>query len=282
MSVKTDANGRRWISVEVEVPGTPEQVWEAIATGPGISSWFVPTEIRTREDGTRMITSSFGPGMESVAPATAWDPPRHFAKESAGMAPGSPPLATEWFVEALSGGTCKVRVVHSLIASGEEWDNQLTGVEKGWPGFFAILQRYLAHFAGQPAASFRLMGFAPAPLAQAWAALGVQLGLDGAGAGAGAGAALRPPAGTPVLAGRVERVTDAAGGAQPEALLALDQPAPGTAFVNALEMGGRVFLGVAVYLYGGGAAEAASREEPAWQQWMAQRFPAGAPMPGRE
>ncbi|MGZ3141244.1 hypothetical protein ACVDFE_04405 [Lentzea chajnantorensis] len=29
------------ISKEVEVGGTPEQVWDAIATGPGIDSWFM-------------------------------------------------------------------------------------------------------------------------------------------------------------------------------------------------------------------------------------------------
>jgi hypothetical protein len=31
MSVKIDESGRRWVAVEVEVPGTPEQVWHAIA-----------------------------------------------------------------------------------------------------------------------------------------------------------------------------------------------------------------------------------------------------------
>ena len=46
MSVKQEANGRRSVQVEFEVPGTPEEVWQAIATGPGISSWFVPTEYR--------------------------------------------------------------------------------------------------------------------------------------------------------------------------------------------------------------------------------------------
>lgn len=30
--------GRR-IELDVEVPGTPEEVWHAIATGPSISSW---------------------------------------------------------------------------------------------------------------------------------------------------------------------------------------------------------------------------------------------------
>ena len=45
MSIKKEANGRRSVQVEVEVPGTPEQVWQAIATGPGVSAWFVPTEV---------------------------------------------------------------------------------------------------------------------------------------------------------------------------------------------------------------------------------------------
>ena len=35
MPVKKDASGRRSVEAEVEVPGTPEEVWQAIATGPG-------------------------------------------------------------------------------------------------------------------------------------------------------------------------------------------------------------------------------------------------------
>ena len=79
MSVKKEESGRRSVQVEVEVPGTPEEVWQAIATGPGVSSWFVPTEIL--EDGT--VVAQFGPGMESRATRTAWEPPHRFAAESA-------------------------------------------------------------------------------------------------------------------------------------------------------------------------------------------------------
>ena len=46
MSVKKEASGRRSVQVEVEVPGTPEEVWQAIATGPG---YFV----LVRADGVR-------------------------------------------------------------------------------------------------------------------------------------------------------------------------------------------------------------------------------------
>lgn len=41
----------RVIDLSVEVPGTPEQVWSAIATGPGISSWFIPHEVAEHEGG---------------------------------------------------------------------------------------------------------------------------------------------------------------------------------------------------------------------------------------
>ncbi len=49
MSVKKEASGRRSVQVEVEVPGTPEEVGQTIATGPGISSWFVPAEFEMRD-----------------------------------------------------------------------------------------------------------------------------------------------------------------------------------------------------------------------------------------
>ena len=40
MAVHKDDSGRRKVQVEVEVPGTPEEVWRAIATAEGISSWL--------------------------------------------------------------------------------------------------------------------------------------------------------------------------------------------------------------------------------------------------
>ena len=49
MSVTIEASGRRSVQTELDVVGTPEQVWEAIATGPGISAWFVPTDIEERD-----------------------------------------------------------------------------------------------------------------------------------------------------------------------------------------------------------------------------------------
>src|SRR4051794_38416305 len=62
MSVKKEPSGRRSIQVEVEVPGSPEEVWQAIATGPGVSSWFVPTEMEEVDGKPVAVKSNFGPG----------------------------------------------------------------------------------------------------------------------------------------------------------------------------------------------------------------------------
>jgi uncharacterized protein YndB with AHSA1/START domain len=261
MSVKKDASGRRWIEVEIEVPGTPEEVWQAIATGPGVSSWFVPTE--EREDGT--VVSHFGPGMDAVARKTAWEPPHRFAAESPGFGPNAPPLATEWVVEARSGGTCVVRVVHSLFASTDDWDDQLETIESGWPWFFSVLRLYLAHFRAQPCSAFRVLGVAEDSGPEAWHAFTLPLGLAGAGIGQQCSAGT----GAPPLAGRVERT--GAGGHPQAVLLRLDEPAPGIASMFAHAMGGQVHLIMDFYLYGERAAAAAGRDEPLWHAWINQR-----------
>ena len=272
MPVKKDASGRRWISVEAEVPGTPEQVWRAIATGAGISAWFVPSKVEEREGG--LASSSFGPGMDSTSTITRWEPPHRWASESkeAGMAPGMPPVADEWTVEAKSGGTCIVRVVHSLYADGDDWDNQLEGFESGWPSFFRILRLYLQHFPGQPSAAMAPNGMAPGPRATAWKVLTGALGITDARPGQ----AVRSAPGAPSFSGVVEHV---GADPKPELLLRLDGPAPGTAHLFPMEMGDKVFLSVRLYLYGETAAAAVAGEEPRWQTWMGEHFPVGDAVP---
>src|SRR5690606_35974784 len=158
MPVKKDENGRRYVQAEVEVPGSPEDVWRAIATGDGISSWFVPTTSDQRVGGR--VVCSFGPGMDSVANITEWDPPRRFSAETE-EGPGT--VATEWIVESRGGGTCVVRVVHRWFADTDDWDSQFEGHAYGWATtFFRILRLYLTHFAGQPCSPFDLSALSKA------------------------------------------------------------------------------------------------------------------------
>jgi len=276
MPIRVDASGRRSVQAEVEVPGTPEEVWAAIATGPGVSSWFVPTDVEMGDKGVPVkVVSHFGPGnsMDSVANVTAWNPPHRFSADSNDMGPSDPTVATEWIVEARAGGTCIVRVVHSWFASTDDWDNQFEGHEHGWRAFFRILRLYLSHFRGQPCTAFQLMAVAPEPAAAAWESLVGPLGL----AGAAAGQRVKAASGAPVLAGFVEQAGEAA---HPELLIRLDEPGPGLAHLFALPMGGQVYLPVRLYLYGPAASGIAERTGPTWQRWLAERFPpVGDPSP---
>jgi len=268
MSVKVESSGRRSIQVEVEVPGTPEEVWQAIATGPGISSWFAPAEIEERDGKPVALAMNFGPGMESRSVVTAWDAPRAFTSEADGWFPGSPPVATEWSVEARAGGVCVVRVVQSLFASTDDWDDQLIGTEAGIPGALHILRMYLAHFRGQPSSFMQFMAPIEGTPADAWAALTEALGFGGAGDGEG----WAVPAGVPALGGVVEHVEES----PPGALLRLDQPGPGIAALFTMDFGGPVMATFSFYLYGDRAAETVARETPRWKAWIQERFPAPA------
>ena len=272
MPVNMDSAGRRSVQVEVEVPGTPVEVWRAIATAAGISSWFVPTTSENDASGAPVkFTSNFGPGMASVAAVTGWDPPRSFSAESKDLGPDAPAVATQWIVEARGGGVCVVRVVHSLFASTDDWDAQLEAWEGGWPDFFRLLRLYLTHFSGEPCTAFQLTGFAPAPRKAAWQALFKGLGLETVTAGR----QVRSSGTAPEIAGTVERAGEEA--YQEEMLLRLDAPAPGIAHMFAMDMGEQVLLSMRFHLYGSTAAGVAAREEPAWQAWLGETFPGRQP-----
>jgi uncharacterized protein YndB with AHSA1/START domain len=269
MSVKKEASGRRSVQVEVEVPGTPEEVWQAIATGPGISSWFVPTEFEERDGKPVAVKLNFGPGMESSSAVTAWDPPRRFAAEAPGWMPGSPVIADEWTVEARGGGMCVVRIVHSLFAETDDWDNQLEGTESGWPGYFRILRIYLTHFRGQRSAMMQFMAPAAGTEAEAWETLTAALGLKGVSAGQRWTTATTAPAGVPQLGGVVEHVSQS----PYNALVRLDKPGPGAAALGAVNFGGQSMVTLSFYFYGDQAAATIARETPLWEAWIQERFP---------
>jgi uncharacterized protein YndB with AHSA1/START domain len=271
MPIQKDPSGRRFVAVETEVPGTPEQVWQAIATGPGITAWFVPARIEEGEKGS--VVLDFGPGMESKAEIQVWDPPhRMVAQNSEGMGPGSPTVADEWTVEAKAGGTCRVRVVHSWFASTDDWDQQYEGVETGWPQFFRILKSYLVHFRGQACTQVPLVAFAPGAKEAAWEKLTLSLGL----AGASAGQAVKSAGDAPRLSAIVEHQEAKA---YPEMLLRLEQPTPGLAHLFAMPMGAQVYVSVRLFFYGDGAVASAARVEPEWQAWLERLFPAPVGQP---
>jgi uncharacterized protein YndB with AHSA1/START domain len=265
MSVKKEASGRRSAQIEIEVPGTPEEVWRAIATGPGISSWFVPTEFEERDGKPVAVKVTMGPGMESRSAVTAWDPPRKWAAQSDGWVPGMPPLANEWSVEARGGGICVVRIVQSLFASTDDWDSQLEAAAHGWPGFLRALRIYLTHFRGQRSAIMQFAAPVAGTEAEAWESLTAAVGVKGLSVGQ----RWTAPAGVPAFGGVAEYLTQSPF----DGLLRLDKPGPGIAALGTFNMGDQSMVALNFYLYGDQAAETVAHETPLWKAWFQKRFP---------
>jgi uncharacterized protein YndB with AHSA1/START domain len=265
MSVKKEPSGRRSVQVEVEVPGTSEQVWQAIASGPGISAWFVPTVLEGKVGGK--LSCDFGGGMVSSAEITEWQPPRRLVATDSTWLQGGPAVATEWTVEAAGGGKCIVRVAHSLFASTDDWDGQLESTEHGWPGYFRVLKHYLEHHAGQPSASF--VGMAPSPhdARQTWQAM-----VRAFGAGEPRiGQRIRIAApGVAAIRGTVKAVDHVPQGIG--LMLQVDEPAPGVVLASAMECMGMHMATFQAYYYGA-KAKAAAGDQDGWRQWLTGLFP---------
>lgn len=259
MPTKFDASGKRWVEMEFLVPGTPDEVWQAMATGPGNTAWFTRAEIEEKIGGR--ITFHFMPGATSGGTVTQWEPPHRFGYVETGWAENAPPIATEISIVARSGDECLVRMVHSLFSSTADWDDQMEGFESGWPGFIEVLRLYLTRHAGETAASFQLSADAKGEDLVVWRRLLAGLGHETADAGENwtvdAGEA---------FFGEVVRVRQDE--KQRYLLMRIDGEAPGVGLFGIYRMGETVRLSLCRFFYGADAAAAASASEPKWQAWL--------------
>lgn len=266
MSLPRDPDGRRFVQVETQVPGTPEQVWQAIASGPGISAWFVPTTMEGKDGGS--MSCDFGGGMISTAKITDWQPLVRFRAEAEGWMPGMPAVATEWSVQALDGGTCKIRVVHSMFASTDDWDGQLEGTQSGWPAYFRVLRRYLQHFAGQASAQVVLNAMSSEPAPAVWKRLADSLGTSDPRPGQRFSLTVAPGH---TLAGVIESIDPQGSGHS--VFAHLEKPRAGTLFLGAFACGGAM-ASLQTYVYGSDAARIADDLRTPLAGWLGGLFPA--------
>lgn len=247
------------VELDFELPGTPEHVWAAIATADGISSWFLRTEVEEREGGA--IVLYMGEGASSPGTITGWDPPHRFAYEEPDWASvmgheGAPvtPLATEFLVEATSGGTCVVRVVSSAFGVGAEWEREaFESMEKGWTPFFQLLRLYLAHFAGQRATRLSVYADLPGGPETVVSAMRQSLAVEEAGR----------PVKARDLVGNVDHI------GEEYLVLLLTDPVPGYIAFFAYDKGdGTSGAQIEGYLFSGDAPAYVEREQPAWKAWL--------------
>jgi uncharacterized protein YndB with AHSA1/START domain len=164
---------------EAEVPASPAEVWAAIATGPGIDSWFMGrNDVQPGKGGTvRTVFGEYAPELG----VTAWEPDgpaRRFAYRS-GEAPDGRFIAYEFLIEGRAGGSTVLRTVTSGFLPGQDWAEEFEAMTLGTELYFRTLVEYLTHFAGRFATPVTAFGPPGTDWARDRALLCRALGLPG-------------------------------------------------------------------------------------------------------
>jgi uncharacterized protein YndB with AHSA1/START domain len=241
---------------ELEVDATPEEVWQAIATGPGIDSWFMGrNEVDPGEGGaTRM---RFAGGGVEEATITAWEPPTRLASRTQEGSDGAL-HAFEYLVEGRDKGSTVVRWVHSGFL-GDNWEKEYEGLSEGDPMYFDKLGVYLTYFKGRVATPVSVFGEIVVPdRDEAWSKFHRGLGLEAAPA-LGDHVTLTPE-GLPRLEGEVDWLSrDFLGVRSADGIYR---------FMHISVFGGPVGVGHHIFVDGLDQADA----EKAWGEWLTGVF----------
>jgi uncharacterized protein YndB with AHSA1/START domain len=165
------------ISDDITVDATPEQVWAAIATGPGVDAWFMGHSEFESHVGGRTAHTLFGETSRSTI--TTWEPGKRFAYRG-DENPDGTFMAFEYLIEGRAGGSTTVRFVHSGLL-GDDWEAEYDALKQGDPMYLRQLGAYLTHF---PDVTVRQNVFAVGPAEpddeRVWSAFEAALGLSGA------------------------------------------------------------------------------------------------------
>jgi uncharacterized protein YndB with AHSA1/START domain len=162
------------IREEITIDATPEVVWDAIATGPGIDAWFMGRSEVEPGVGGRVRQNMLGESGESTI--TAWEPRRHLAYRS-DENPDGTFMAFEYLIEGREGGSTVLRFVHSGFL-GDDWESEYDALSNGDRAYLEKLAVYAAHFAGRRS-TYNLFALGePAGEQRAWTAFREVFGLS--------------------------------------------------------------------------------------------------------
>jgi hypothetical protein len=158
---------------DATVNATPDQIWNAVATGPGISSWFVG---RTTIDGYTVHTT-FGDTPYPPGTITGNDPPHYFAHRT-DTADDGRFIAHEYLIEGRDHATTVLRTITSGFLPGDDWADEYEAMQYGTDMFFATLVESLRHFPGRTGTPVTAFGPTVTDWPATWSALHKAHGLD--------------------------------------------------------------------------------------------------------
>lgn len=142
------------------------------------------------------------------------------------------------------------------------WDDELESFEGGWPGFFEALRLYLRDFAGQPAATVRVMAEYPGEVSDGWSRLASALALTGVDVGQRVDSPSGATGFVPVVVERVHQTRQSR-----DVMVRLDHPGNGIAVVGMYPMGDAARALGSLYL-DGAAADTSADQRQVCAPWL--------------
>ena len=251
---------QRSVRLAVEVPGTVGAVWKAVATGPGLTSWFLPTEVDGRIGGE--VLFHFGPYGTDVCEVTGWDPPRRFEFS---VAQRDRTITHELVVVRLGPHRCRVEFCTAGFGTDESWDEEVEAMAKAWPVFLQNLVISLTYFADRACAMTIVNGSFTGDIDDAWALVRARLGIGDPVVGERLTVSGDD---RPRLVGKVARHQDQA------LVLVLEEPGPAVVVFGVQLMGDdQVHIGLYLYSYDDDPKAEVRVLGGTWQAWMDRWFP---------
>lgn len=146
----TEQPSNRRFEITLELEASRQDVWNAIATGDGLASWFPAAAEVVPGVGGR-IKWDWDEGYHWPLTIDVWQPGERLkaryesdVDEEGG---GKVPLFVEFALEG-EGGRTTLRLVHSGFGPDASFDEEYDGISQGWPIELQSLKVYLEHHSG--------------------------------------------------------------------------------------------------------------------------------------
>jgi uncharacterized protein YndB with AHSA1/START domain len=141
---KTNLSGRS-LEKELFIKATPERVFQALTQKADLERWFVKkAEVDLRPGGA--IRLEWGPDAVEIGKITVLEPPHRLSFTWEALEPS--PTTITFELTAENDGT-RLRLIHTGIGEGEDWDTYYTSVNSGWSVHLKNLTAWLETGIGE-------------------------------------------------------------------------------------------------------------------------------------
>jgi uncharacterized protein YndB with AHSA1/START domain len=127
----------RKIELDIEIAADAAEVWRAVSTAEGFTSWFAP-EVAVEPGAGGKVYIKWGEGMEGSSRIEIWEPAQHL-RIAQDREEGPPPSMVDYILEG-KGGTTVLRLVHSGFGSSASFDDEFNSTRQAWPVFLQMIK----------------------------------------------------------------------------------------------------------------------------------------------